>query len=168
MTTTTTTTNAGAATGRLQLQGLAKRYGDVHAVRDVSVDIAPGEFLTLLGASGSGKTTTLQIISGFVAPDAGEVQLDGRVITRLPPHKRDIGMVFQSYALFPHMTAAQNVAFPLTTRGVGRAERDRRVREALATVRLEGFGERRPNELSGGSSSASRWRARSSSSRACC
>lgn len=150
MTTTTTTPNAGAATGRLQLQGLAKRYGDTHAVRDVSVDIAPGEFLTLLGASGSGKTTTLQIISGFVAPDAGEVRLDGRAITRLPPHKRDIGMVFQSYALFPHMTAAQNVAFPLTTRGVGRAERDRRVKEALATVQLEGFGERRPNQLSGG------------------
>jgi putative spermidine/putrescine transport system ATP-binding protein len=137
-------------TGRLELRGIGKRYGDVHAVRDVSVTIPPGEFLTLLGASGSGKTTTLKAIAGFVEPDAGEVLLDDEAITKLPPHKRNIGMVFQNYALFPHMSVTENVAFPLRVRGVPRAQRAERVRAALAAVRLERLGDRRPGQLSGG------------------
>ncbi|RFS84301.1 ABC transporter ATP-binding protein [Actinomadura spongiicola] len=142
----TTTRSAG----HLEVRGIAKRYDKVSAVDDVSFRMAPGEFLTLLGASGSGKTTTLKIIAGFEAPDSGEVWLGEQPITQLPAHRRNIGVVFQNYALFPHLTAAENIAFPLRVRGIGKAERAKRVRHALATVRLEGTGDRYPRQLSGG------------------
>jgi putative spermidine/putrescine transport system ATP-binding protein len=134
----------------LSLRGLDKRYGDVVAVRDLWLDIQPGEFVTLLGPSGSGKTTTLNMIAGFVPSSAGEILMDGEPIDDLRPHRREIGMVFQDYALFPHMTAFENVAFPLRRRGVGKRDIARRVEEALAMVRLEGFEGRYPRELSGG------------------
>ncbi len=136
--------------GALSLTAVSKRYGDVVAVDRVSVDVAGGEFLTLLGPSGSGKTTTLQIVAGFVRPDRGTVVLDGRDLTGVPPHRRNIGMVFQNYALFPHMTVADNVAFPLESRRLPRAEVRRRVGEALETVRLGGLAARMPRQLSGG------------------
>jgi putative spermidine/putrescine transport system ATP-binding protein len=137
-------------TGALQLRQVSKRYGDIVALQDVSLDVASGEFLTLLGPSGSGKTTTLQIVAGFVVPEQGTVVLDGRDLTRVPPHRRNIGIVFQNYALFPHMTVSENVAFPLESRGVPRNEARRRVGEALETVRLEGLDRRLPRQLSGG------------------
>ena len=124
--------------------------GVVDVVRDLSLDVAKGEFLTLLGPSGSGKTTTLMMLAGFEQPDAGEILVAGQPITRLPAHKRDIGVVFQSFALFPHMTVAENVAFPLEMRGVARAARQARVARALEMVRLAGLGERLPAQLSGG------------------
>jgi spermidine/putrescine ABC transporter ATP-binding subunit len=127
-----------------------KRFGSVVAVDDVSLEIAPGEFLTLLGASGSGKTTTLMIIAGFHLPDAGEVWLGGVDVTELPPYRRDLGLVYQHYALFPHMTVAKNVAFPLEMRRRPRDEIRRRVGAALDLVRLGGYGERLPGQLSGG------------------
>jgi len=131
--------------------GVEKSYDGVRqAVRHLDLDILRGEFLTLLGPSGSGKTTTLMMLAGFETPTAGEILLEGRPIARLPPHRRGIGVVFQSYALFPHMTVAENVAFPLSVRGVGRAEREARVARALEMVRLPGYGDRRPAQLSGG------------------
>jgi putative spermidine/putrescine transport system ATP-binding protein len=136
--------------GSLSLRHVTKDFDDVRAADDVSLDIASGEFVTLLGPSGSGKTTLLRMIAGFVAPDAGSIALDGRDLTRVPAHKRDIGMVFQSYALFPHLTAARNVAFPLRRRGVPRGECERLVRAALDLVRLDGLGTRFPRQLSGG------------------
>ena len=136
--------------GALSLKGVAKRYGDVMAVDGVSIDVAGGEFLTLLGPSGSGKTTTLQIVAGFVRPDQGTVVLDGRDLTGVPPHRRNIGMVFQNYALFPHMTVADNVAFPLESRRMPRREVRQRVGEALETVGLGGLAARLPRQLSGG------------------
>jgi putative spermidine/putrescine transport system ATP-binding protein len=139
-----------AAGHALALQGLSKRYGSFTAVDDVSLRIERGQFLTLLGPSGSGKTTILMCIAGFVAPSEGAVLLDARDITALPPEKRDFGMVFQGYALFPHMTVAENVAFPLRVRRMGAAERDAKVRAALDLVQLERFAERRPSQLSGG------------------
>jgi putative spermidine/putrescine transport system ATP-binding protein len=134
----------------LELRGLSKRYGSFVAVEDVSLRVERGEFLTLLGPSGSGKTTILMAIAGFTAPSAGAILLDGSDITGLPPEKRDFGMVFQGYALFPHMSVAENVAFPLRVRGLGRAERDAKVRAALDLVQLDRFAERRPAQLSGG------------------
>ncbi|SHK08415.1 putative spermidine/putrescine transport system ATP-binding protein [Pseudonocardia thermophila] len=140
-----------AAAGRLELRGLTKRYGgEAPAVDAVDLDIEPGEFLTLLGPSGSGKTTTLNMIVGFTRPTSGSLRLGGRDISRTPPHKRNFGMVFQNYALFPHLTVAQNVAFPLRERKVPAAETERLVRGALELVDLAGMGERRPHELSGG------------------
>jgi putative spermidine/putrescine transport system ATP-binding protein len=140
-----------SATGHaLALHGLIKRYGSFTAVDDVSLRIERGQFLTLLGPSGSGKTTILMCIAGFVAPTAGAVLLDGRDITGLPPEKRDFGMVFQGYALFPHMTVAENVAFPLRVRRMGAAERQEKVRAALDLVQLDRFAERLPRQLSGG------------------
>jgi len=136
--------------GALSLQGLSKRYGDVTAVETVDITIEPGEFLTLLGPSGSGKTTTLLMIAGFEQPTTGDVCVDGSPVTRLPAHKRDIGMVFQHYALFPHMTVADNVAYPLKMRKVPKAEIRQRVEESLELVHLSGYGGRRPHELSGG------------------
>ncbi len=139
------------ATGRaLTLRGLTRRYGNVTAVDDVSLAVQRGEFLTLLGPSGSGKTTILMCIAGFVAPDSGAVLLDGRDITALPPERRDFGMVFQGYALFPHMTVAENVAFALRVRRLGAAEREARVQAALDLVQLQRFGDRLPRQLSGG------------------
>jgi putative spermidine/putrescine transport system ATP-binding protein len=124
--------------------------GTADAVRDLSLDIARGEFLTLLGPSGSGKTTTLMMLAGFEQPDAGEILVDGQAITRLPPHRRNIGVVFQSYALFPHMTVAQNVAFPLEVRGMARGAQREKVARALDMVQLSGFADRLPAQLSGG------------------
>ncbi|MEZ5156383.1 MAG: ATP-binding cassette domain-containing protein, partial [Solirubrobacterales bacterium] len=136
----------------IQLRGVTKRYSHDGrpAVGDVSLDVAPGEFVTLLGPSGSGKSTTLNMIVGFTDPSEGEILVDGRAINDVPPHKRDLGMVFQDYALFPHMTAAQNIEFPLRYRKVPKAERQRRVDEALEFVELPGYGGRLPRDLSGG------------------
>jgi putative spermidine/putrescine transport system ATP-binding protein len=148
------TTNArpdGRAGAEVSIAHVSKRYGaGAPAVDGVSLEIRAGEFVTLLGASGSGKTTTLMIVAGFTAPDRGDVTLDGRSIVSLPPEKRDIGVVFQNYALFPHMSAARNVAFPLRMRKVSRPEAARRAEAALERVGLAGFGARRPSQLSGG------------------
>ena len=141
----------GSATvSDLRLEGITKRYGSVTAVDGMNLEVRDGEFLTLLGPSGCGKTTTLGLIAGFFPPSAGEIYLKGKAVAELPPFKRDIGVVFQDYALFPHMTAGENVAFGLKMRGVERAEMDTRVREALDLVQLRGLAERRPVELSGG------------------
>ncbi|MEA2402210.1 MAG: putative spermidine/putrescine transport system ATP-binding protein [Thermoleophilaceae bacterium] len=136
--------------GALRLEAITKRFGDVTAVDSVDVSLEPGEFLTLLGPSGSGKTTTLLLIAGFERPTAGEIYLDARRITETPAHQRDMGMVFQNYALFPHMTVFDNIAFPLRMRGASRAELRTRTAESLALVRLEGYEARYPRELSGG------------------
>jgi len=135
---------------RLQLTGLSKTFGDVHAVAGVDLDIAQGELVVLLGPSGCGKTTTLRMIAGFVAPTAGEIRLGGRDITRKPPWKRNTGLVFQSYALFPHLNAAENIAFGLRMRRLAEAQVASRLGEVLRLVRLEGLAERLPRELSGG------------------
>lgn len=119
-------------------------------MRDVTVTIDPGSFFTLLGPSGSGKTTTLMMIAGFVYPTRGEIFVDGAPVAALPPQKRDLGMVFQNYAVFPHLTVFQNIAFPLQVRRVPAAEVRRRVGEALELVRLQGYDRRLPRQLSGG------------------
>jgi putative spermidine/putrescine transport system ATP-binding protein len=134
----------------LSLRNLTRRYGPVVAVDDFSADIRPGEFLTLLGPSGSGKSTVLSMIAGFSRPDAGRLHLHGQDITDWGPERRAFGMVYQGYALFPHMTVAQNVAFGLRMRKRPKARIDERVREVLARVRLEGFADRLPRQLSGG------------------
>ena len=136
--------------GFLTLQSLSKVFGDFTAVRDVDLSVAQGEFVSLLGPSGCGKTTTLQMIAGLVEPTKGTITLDGRDITREKPSRRGLGIVFQSYALFPHMTVAENVAFGLEMRKVARPERDRRVSEMLGLVHLASFAERYPRQLSGG------------------
>ncbi len=131
--------------------GVQKSYdGHTLVVRELNLRVRRGEFLTLLGPSGSGKTTTLMMLGGFERPTAGHILLDGKPVEALPPEKRDIGFVFQNYALFPHMNVAENVAFPLRYRGVRGAEAQARVAKALAMVRLEGFGHRKPTQLSGG------------------
>ena len=135
---------------RLQLHGITKRYGDLAAADDVSLDIANGEFLVLLGPSGCGKTTTLRIVAGFIEPTSGVVQMGDRDITTLPPWKRNAGLVFQSYALFPHMSVADNVAFGLEMRKLPKAEIAPKVAEALRLVRLDHLAERLPRQLSGG------------------
>ncbi|MDW8058915.1 MAG: ABC transporter ATP-binding protein [Thermomicrobium sp.] len=135
---------------RLQLIELTKVYGEVVAADRVTLDIAPGEFVTLLGPSGSGKTTTLMMVAGFVIPTSGQILVNGEDIAYKPPHKRNIGMVFQNYALFPHMTVGENIAFPLKMRKWRRDEIERAVKEALQLVRLPGFEERYPRQLSGG------------------
>jgi putative spermidine/putrescine transport system ATP-binding protein len=134
----------------LRVEGLVKRFGEVVALDGVSLDIASGELLTILGPSGSGKTTLLKVVAGFETPDDGSVKVDGIDITATPPARRDIGMVFQNYALFPHLTVARNVAFPLEMRNVARPEIERRVAEALELVELKGYGQRLPRQLSGG------------------
>ncbi|MFF5284610.1 ABC transporter ATP-binding protein [Streptomyces sp. NPDC013171] len=134
----------------IRLTGLRKTYGRTEAVAGVDLEIADGEFFSMLGPSGSGKTTVLRMIAGFEAPSAGTVELAGRDVTRLAPFERDVHTVFQDYALFPHMTVEQNVAYGLKVRGVPRAERLVRARAALAQVGLDGLGKRRPAELSGG------------------
>ena len=141
---------ASRASGTVALTGLVKRYGSTLALDGVSLRVAPGEFFTLLGPSGCGKTTTLRSVAGFVTPDAGEVAINDTVVTRVPPHRRHVGMVFQHYALFPHRTVAQNVAFGLRMQRVDRAEIARRVTDALALVQLPAYGERYPRQLSGG------------------
>lgn len=139
-----------ARANSLTIRDCCKTYGAVTAVRDMSIDVAPGEFLTLLGPSGSGKTTLLMMIAGFVEPTAGDIFVNSRRITLLPPEKRNFGMVFQGYALFPHMTVAQNIAYPLKIRGTPKAEIAHKVNEALDLVRLRGMADRLPRQLSGG------------------
>ena len=134
----------------LRLAGIEKRYGSTAAVAGIDLEVPEGEFLTLLGPSGCGKTTTLGLIAGFFPPTSGEIYLKGKPVADLPPFRRDIGVVFQDYALFPHMTAAENVAFGLKMRRLPKAEVAHRVTEALGLVQLGGLGERRPLQLSGG------------------
>lgn len=135
----------------VSFRGVQKSYdGETLIVKDLNLDIRKGEFLTLLGPSGSGKTTSLMMLAGFEAPTAGEIRLGGRAINNVPPHKRDIGMVFQNYALFPHMTVAENLAFPLSVRGMGKSETGNRVKHALGMVQLDSFAHRYPTQLSGG------------------
>lgn len=133
----------------VKLENLSKHYGTIKAADDVNLDILGGEFMTLLGPSGSGKTTTLKMVAGFIEPTAGIVMIDGEPVTE-PPHKRDIGMVFQNYALFPHMTAAQNVGFPLKMRNVSRKEQAERVDQVLSLVGLADRAKQYPRQLSGG------------------
>ncbi len=137
-------------TAHLSLASLSKRYGETVAVSDVSLVVAKGESVALLGPSGCGKTTTLRMVAGLIAPSSGRIALTGRDITSLPAHRRNMGYVFQSYALFPHMSVAANVSFGLDERGVSSAERDARVKQALEQVRLTGLFDRKPRELSGG------------------
>ncbi|MEO0624477.1 MAG: ABC transporter ATP-binding protein [Pseudomonadota bacterium] len=134
----------------ITIRGVTKTYGRVHALDNVDLDVRSGEFLTLLGPSGSGKTTLLMVIAGFTRPDSGSLKFGPEEVIRTPPHKRDLGMVFQNYALFPHMTVAGNVAYPLKVRGVSAAESTPRVERALETVQLGGYGDRRISQLSGG------------------
>jgi putative spermidine/putrescine transport system ATP-binding protein len=134
----------------LTLQGLTKHFGAHAVVRDVTLEVEPGELIVLLGPSGCGKTTTLRLIAGFVMPTGGDIRLDGRSIAALPPHRREMGIVFQSYALFPHLTVARNVAFGLEMRRSPAAATETRVAEMLRLVKLEALAERLPRELSGG------------------
>src|SRR3989440_1789320 len=134
----------------LRLQGVRKSYGQVVAVAGVDLVVDEGEFFTLLGPSGSGKTTLLRLIAGFERPDAGRIELGGRDVTSVPPHLRDTNTVFQDYALFPHMSVADNIGYGLRVKRVAKPARERRVLRALQMVRLEGLGHRRPNQLSGG------------------
>ena len=151
------TTSAGLAAGARRGHGVSvkvtdvwRNYGPVTAVAGVSLDVNAGEFVSLLGPSGSGKTTLLMMLAGFEEPQAGQLSIGGRDVTHLPPNKRDIAMVFQRYALFPHMSVAENIAFPLRMRKVGRAERDEKIRRVLETIKLSEYAERKPAELSGG------------------
>jgi spermidine/putrescine ABC transporter ATP-binding subunit len=142
---------ASASPASIRLDRVTKRFpGGVVAVAGVELTVEPGEFFSLLGPSGCGKTTTLRMIAGFEEPDEGRIVIGGRDLTHVPVHHRDMGMVFQSYALFPHRTVAENVAFGLRMRKVAKPEADARVAAALAQVKLEGYEQRRPAELSGG------------------
>jgi putative spermidine/putrescine transport system ATP-binding protein len=134
----------------IRLAGLTKRYGDVVAVDSIDLEVRRGEFFTMLGPSGSGKTTTLRMIAGFEAPDAGTVELAGHDVSRVPPYDREVNTVFQDYALFPHMTVAENIEYGLRVKRVPRDERAGRRKQALEVVRLPGLDERKPSELSGG------------------
>ena len=144
------TTAAPAVTPEIRLDNLEKRFGDVLAVDHVSLDVGAGEFFSLLGPSGCGKTTTLRMIGGFELPTGGRILLRDRDMTREPPDKRPVNMVFQHYALFPHLTVGDNVAFGPKRKGLAKDEVRRRVGDALALVRLDGFEKRKPNQLSGG------------------
>jgi putative spermidine/putrescine transport system ATP-binding protein len=132
------------------LANLSKHYGEVEAVAGIDLEIEPGEFFTMLGPSGSGKTTTLRMIAGFEDPSGGTIELAGENVSRVPPYERSVNTVFQDYALFPHMSVGENVAYGLRIAGVAKAERAKRRDEALEMVRLPGYGDRRPGELSGG------------------
>ena len=134
----------------VSFQGVTRRYGSVAAVNDVNLDIASGEFFALLGSSGSGKTTLLMLLAGFDKPTEGRVLMSGTSVTDVPPHRRQIGVVFQNYALFPHLTAAENVAYPLKMRSVGRSDREARVKAALDLVNLSDRSSAYPSQLSGG------------------
>lgn len=143
-----------SATSSVYLDAVSKVYptaqGDVYAVRQVTLDVQPGEFYSLLGSSGSGKTTTLRLIGGFEQPEYGEVYIGGQVVTEQPPYQRNVHTVFQDYALFPHLTVAENVAYPLTVAGVNRSDIAPRLEEALRLVHIPNLGDRRPAQLSGG------------------
>ncbi|MEJ1091801.1 ABC transporter ATP-binding protein [Microbacterium istanbulense] len=141
---------SAAAPGSVSLQGLTKSFGEFTAVRDLDLDVAPGEFVSMLGPSGSGKTTVLRVIAGFEEATAGVVRLSGVDVTRTPPHARQVNTVFQDYALFPHMTIAENVGYGLTVKGTSKAERVAAVEESLRRVRLEHVADRLPHQLSGG------------------
>ena len=134
----------------VRVAGLHKRYGDVNALAATDLTVRPGEFFTLLGPSGSGKTTLLRLIAGFERPDGGSIELAGKDVTRIPPCARDVNTVFQDYALFPHMTVAENIGYGLKVRRVGKADRSQRVARALDMVQLGGLGDRKPAQLSGG------------------
>ncbi len=134
----------------LGIYDLHKRFGSKQAVRGVTLDVEPSELLTILGPSGCGKTTLLRLITGQLAPDSGRISIFDRDVSSVPTHRRDIGFVFQGFALFPHMTVLENVMFPLSVRGVNPAERERSAREHIALVRLEGLESRYPGDLSGG------------------
>jgi putative spermidine/putrescine transport system ATP-binding protein len=134
----------------ISVRGLTKSYGPTRAVEDVSLEVASGEFLTLLGPSGSGKTTLLMVLAGFIRPNRGNITFGDRDVTLLPPHRRNVGMVFQNYALFPHMTVLQNVMYPLRLRGMRRIDARRQALDALSLVRLGDLGARRVGQLSGG------------------
>ena len=143
-------TGAGADAPAVRLMGIRCVYGDVVAVAGVDLDIAAGEFFTLLGPSGSGKTTTLRVIAGFERPDAGRVELQGIDVTRVAPAQRAVNTVFQDYALFPHMTVVENVEYGLRVKGMSRRDRRARAQDVLERVRLPGLGDRKPVQLSGG------------------
>src|SRR6187200_2795058 len=136
--------------GDIRLVGLVKRFGDAVAVNGIDLHVTPGEFFTMLGPSGCGKTTTLRLIAGFERPDSGAIKLDGVDMSRTPPHRRRVNTVFQSYALFPHMTVAENVAFGLRYQKLAKAESARRVKDVMDLVRLDQHADRRPSQLSGG------------------
>src|SRR6266481_7898023 len=134
----------------IRVRGLRKNYGPVVAIDDVDLDIMRGEFFTLLGPSGSGKTTLLRLIAGFERPDGGRIELGGTDVTQVPPYSRNVNTVFQDYALFPHMTVAQNIEYGLRVRRVPKPERREKAGRALEMVRLPGLGSRKPTQLSGG------------------
>lgn len=136
--------------GSIELRNVTKRFGEITAVDAVSLQIREGEFFSLLGPSGCGKTTTLRLIAGFEQPSSGDVLLEGQSVSGIPPHKRNVNTVFQSYALFPHLSVAENIAFGLKMKRVAKPETKARVEEALDLVELAGLGSRRPSELSGG------------------
>src|SRR5216110_3775813 len=166
--------STGTASGRpasgvpaVRLTGVRRMYGQLAAVAGVDLEVAEGEFFTMLGPSGSGKTTLLRLIAGFERPDAGTVELAGVDVTREPPYARNVNTVFQDYALFPHMNVLENVEYGLRVARVAKAERRRRAEAALDMVRLAGLGGRKPVQLSGGQGSGSRSPARSSTSRRC-
>ncbi len=137
-------------TSAVSFQNVSRHFGNVRAVDNVTLDIAPGEFFAMLGPSGSGKTTCLRLIAGFEQPTSGHIEIFGETAEGLPPYKRNVNTVFQDYALFPHMTVGQNVAYGLMIKGVGRAEREDKAVQTLAMVKLNGYEARRPSQLSGG------------------
>ena len=140
----------GSGSGSVELIGVTKRFGTVTAVDTVDLEVHPGEFLSLLGPSGCGKTTTLRMLAGFEDPDQGEIRISGKAVQGLPPHKRDVNTVFQNYALFPHMTVSENVAYGLRQKKVDKGEIGRRVGEALEMVKMSRLAHRKPREMSGG------------------
>ncbi len=148
----TATTNSGAADGRggVRLEGITKRYGDQTAVDNLSLTIEPGEFISFLGPSGCGKTTTLRMIAGFETPNAGDILISGASVLNAPPYRRDVNTVFQAYALFPHLSVAENVAYGLHQRRTSKSDVRERVTAALDMVQMRTFGDRRPTQLSGG------------------